>query len=130
MKIAKTVFLAGLIALGLACGYSKPANTPAMPGSMPNITQLAPNNANSGGPAFTLTVNGANFAGNAKINWNGMALTTTPMSGNKLVTTVPASDITTAGSAMVTVTNPGTPGGQYGGGTLPETSNSMTFTIN
>jgi hypothetical protein len=30
----------------------------------------------------------------------------------------------------VTVTNPGTPGGQYGGGTAAETSNMMTFTVN
>jgi hypothetical protein len=29
-----------------------------------------------------------------------------------------------------TVTNPGTPGGLYGGGTLPETSAPMNFTIN
>jgi len=32
--------------------------------------------------------------------------------------------------AAVTVTNPGTPGGIYGGGTAAETSNSVTFTIN
>jgi hypothetical protein len=37
--------------------------------------------------------------------------------------------IATAGTVSVTVTNPGTPGGQYGGGTMAETSNIMTFTI-
>jgi hypothetical protein len=31
---------------------------------------------------------------------------------------------------MVTVTNPGTAGGIYGGGTSAATSNSMAFTIN
>jgi hypothetical protein len=30
----------------------------------------------------------------------------------------------------VTVTNPGTPGGIYGGGTSPATSMPMTFMIN
>jgi hypothetical protein len=87
---------------------------------------------NSGGPAFVLTVNGTNFASNAAINWNGTAQTTTSVVlGTQLTATIPASDITTAGTtAAVTVTNPGTAGGQYGGGTLPETSNKMTFTIN
>ena len=80
--------------------------------------------------AFTLTVNGANFASNAQINWNGAAQTTTPVSAAQLTADIPASAIATAGTVTVTVTNPGTPGGTYGGGTLAETSNSMTFTIN
>jgi len=130
MKIAKTVLLAGLIAVGLACGYGSHASTPAAPGTMPNIAQLAPDNTNAGSAAFVLTVNGTNFASKAKINWNGTAQTTTLVSGSQLTTNIPASAIATAGTAAVTVTNPGTPGGIYGGGTLPETSNSMTFTIN
>jgi hypothetical protein len=132
MKIAKTVFLAGLLAAGLACGYSSKPTTPAGAGTTPNIATLAPDNMNSGGPAFVLTVNGTNFASNAAINWNGTAQTTTSVVlGTQLTATIPASDITTAGTtAAVTVTNPGTAGGQYGGGTLPETSNKMTFTIN
>jgi hypothetical protein len=47
-----------------------------------------------------------------------------------LTATIPASDVATAGTITVTVTNPGTPGGIYGGGTMAQTSNSMTFTIN
>ena len=97
---------------------------------MPNITQLAPNNMNSGGADFVLTVNGTNFAGGAKINWNGTPQTTTAVSASQLTATIPAAAIATAGTASVSVTNPGTAGGIYGGGTLPATSNSMTFTIN
>jgi hypothetical protein len=130
MKIVKPVILAALLAVGLACGYSSHAVTPPVAGTMPNITQLAPDNANSGAMAFTLTVNGANFASNAQINWNGAAQTTTPVSAAQLTADIPASAIATAGTVTVTVTNPGTPGGTYGGGTLAETSNSMTFTIN
>jgi hypothetical protein len=131
MKIAKTVLLAALLAVGLACGYSSHATTPATAGTMPNITALAPNNTNSGGPAFVLTVNGTNFNSNATINWNGAAQATTHVSGGQMTATIPATDIATAGTtATVTVTNPGTQGGIYGGGTMPETSNSMTFTIN
>jgi hypothetical protein len=131
MKIAKKVFLAALLAVGLACGYSAKSTTPAMAGTMPDIATLAPNNTNANGPAFVLTVNGTNFNGNATINWNGTAQTTTYVSGSQLMTTIPATDITTSGTtAAVSVTNPGTAGGLYGGGTSPETSNSMTFTIN
>ena len=131
MKIAKTVLLAGLIAVGLACGYSSHSNMPAAPGTMPNITQLVPNNATHGMTGQNLTVMGTNFTSNATINWNGKALTMTPGgTGSQLTAAIPDSDLASQGTASVTVTNPGTPGGIYGGGTLPETSNMMTFTIN
>jgi hypothetical protein len=133
MKILSTVLLAGLIASGLACGYSSKAASPPQPGAMPAITQLAPPSMNSGGPAFTLTVNGSNFAAKATVNWNGTAQTnTTFVSANQLMVTIPASAIATPGTVKVSVTNPGTPGmGQYGGGgTLPETSTTMDFAVN
>jgi hypothetical protein len=75
-------------------------------------------------------VTGTNFNSNATINWNGTALTTAHVSGTQLTATVPDADTATAGTFQVTVTNPGTPGGQYGGGTAAETSNMMTFTVN
>jgi hypothetical protein len=130
MKIAKTAFLAALLAVGLACGYTSKATTPPSAGTMPAISQLAPDNVNAGGPAFVLTVNGSSFGGSASINWNGTAQTTTHVNGSQLTATIPATAVTTAGTVAVTVTNPGTPGGLYGGGTSAETSNSMTFTIN
>ncbi|MFZ0952068.1 MAG: hypothetical protein WAN17_07375 [Candidatus Sulfotelmatobacter sp.] len=131
MKIAQVVFLTGLLAVGMACGYSKPATTPPTAGTMPTITELAPANITHGGAAFVLTVNGTDFSGTATIYWNGTAETTTVVSaGTQLMTTIPAADIATAGTAAVTVTNPGTAGGPYGGGTSAETSAPMTFTIN
>jgi len=130
MNTVKTMILGGLLAVGLGCGYSKHATTPTVAGTMPNISMLDPNNMAAGSASFVMTVNGTNFNGNASINWNGTAQTTTHVGANQLTATIPGSDIATAGTAAVTVTNPGTPGGIYGGGTLPETSNSMTFTIN
>jgi hypothetical protein len=75
-------------------------------------------------------VNGTNFNSNAAINLNGTAQMTSRVSANQLTATVPAASVATAGTITVTVTNPGTAGGIYGGGTAAETSNSMTFTIN
>jgi len=130
MKTAKTAILAGLLAVGLACGYSAKSTTPAVAGSMPNISALAPDTMTAGSASFVLTVNGTNFNNKAAINWNGAAQATSFVSANQLTATIPSASVATAGTVTVTVTNPGTPGGIYGGGTSPETSNSMTFTIN
>jgi hypothetical protein len=129
----KTTLLLAMIALTVACGYSS-KTTPPVAGAVPTIAQLAPTSATAGGPAFTLTVNGTNFGTKAVVNWNGVAQTsnTTYVSGSQLIVAVPASAIAATGTIAVTVTNPGTPGtGMYGsGGTLPETSSPMDFTVN
>jgi hypothetical protein len=133
MKTLPIILLAGLIASTLACGYSSKAAAPPQPGAMPAITQLVPPSMTSGGPAFTLTVNGSNFATKATVNLNGTAQSTTSfVTGNQLTVMIPGSAIATPGTVKVSVTNPGTPGmGQYGGGgTLPETSTTMDFPVN
>jgi hypothetical protein len=123
--------IVALTVLSFGCGYGTPKSTPAQPGTVPTISQLAPNSMTSGGAAFVLTVNGSNFASNSAINWNATAQTTTFVSANQMMATIPASAIATPGTAAVTVTNPGTPAtGPYGGGTLAETSTATTFTIN
>jgi hypothetical protein len=131
----KTVSALLLAILCFGCGgYSAPKAAPAQAGIVPTIAAILPNAANHGDPAFTLTVNGSTFNNNAVVSWNGMAQTTVHPAANQLTVAIPAAAITDAGSAAVTVTNPGssTSGGPYGGGTSTksETSNSMTFKIN
>jgi hypothetical protein len=135
MQTAKTFVLVTLLAAGLACGGYNSKSTPITPpaaGTKPNIGALVPASATAGSSLGTngLMATGTNFNSNATINWNGTALTTTFVSTTQLTATVPDADTASAGTAAVTVTNPGIPGGIYGGGTSPETSNSMTFTIN
>jgi len=55
------------------------------------------------------------------VNFNGSSRTTTYVSTTQLQATVPASDLTTAGTYPITVTNP-TPGGG--------TSGTQMFTVN
>jgi hypothetical protein len=129
MKTVQVILLIGLITMGMACGYSKPATTAAQPGAIPTLSNLNPASQISGSSAFLLTVNGANFGANAMINFNGAVETTTRVSSTQLTTTISGSAIMAAGTVPVTVTNPGTPGGMYGGGTLAETSAPMNFTI-
>ena len=129
-----TLLLTPLLALGLACGYSSPKASAPVAGTTPTISQLNPDNVNSGGADFTLTVNGTNFGSKAVVNWNGAAQTagTTFVSSSQLTVAIPASMIAATGTVQVTVTNPGNPGtGIYGtGATLPETSTATSFTIN
>lgn len=131
MKTVSTMLLGTLILITLACGYSS-KSTPPVAGTVPVIAQLSPSSATAGDPAFTLTVNGTNFGTKAVINWNGTVQSTTFVSGSQLTMSVPSTAVANSGSVQVTVTNPGTQGtGMYGsGGTLPETSTPMTFTIN
>src|SRR3984893_12550476 len=130
-QAVKATLLVTFTALTLACGYSS-KTTPPVAGSVPTIAALSPAGMAAGRSAFTLTVTGTNFGSQAVVNWNGAARTTAFVSGNQVTAAIPAADIATAGSAAVTVTNPGTPGtGMYGsGGTLAETSSPMSFTIN
>jgi hypothetical protein len=84
---------------------------PAQTNPVPLINQpLVPDAAALGGKGFTLTVNGTSFVSSSVVNWNGSALATTFVSGAQLTATVPASDISKANTASVTVFNP-SPGG-------------------
>ncbi len=127
-KTVTTTLLVGLIALALGCGYSK-KTMPVQAGTIPAIAQLSPPSATANN-SVPLEVDGTSFATNAVINFNGAAMATTFVSATKLETTVPASAIMNAGAVPVTVTNPGVPGGIYGGGTAAETSAAMNFTVN
>src|ERR1022692_3866862 len=68
---------------------------------------LVPSSAIPGGPGFTLTLNGAGFVSSSVVNWNGHARTTQFVSKTRLTAVIPATDIATAGTGWVTVTNPG-----------------------
>jgi uncharacterized protein (TIGR03437 family) len=93
------------------------------PNPVPVLVSLNPNQANVGGGAFTLTVNGNSFLSNSIVRWNGADRPTTFVSQTQLTAAIPASDVASAGTATVTVFNPASAGG--GGGT----SNTLTFMV-
>jgi hypothetical protein len=129
MKLPLILVLAAVAATA-GCGYSSKPTTPPSAGTMPVISQLVPNNVIAGSSTFTLEVDGSKFGGQAVVNFNGAAMSTTFVSSTKLTASIPASAITASGTVPVTVTNPGTPGGLYGGGTQAATSAAVDFTIN
>jgi hypothetical protein len=128
LKVASTTLLAGLILFALGCGYSK-SMVPVQPGTMPTISQLNPASGTANN-SFLLEVDGTQFANNAAINFNGVPMTTTVVSSNKLQATIPATAVMNAGAVPVTVTNPAVGGGRYGGGTNAATSTPVNFTVN
>ncbi len=125
----KTVLVCLLAVFCCSCGYGSKNTTPPAPGVKPAITALVPSSVNANSAGFVLTVNGNSFNSNAEVKWNGTSQNTTVVTGNQLTVNIPTSMVTTPGTVQVTVENPGTAGGMYGGGTMDETSNPMTFTI-
>ena len=77
------------------------------PPPVPALSSLSPASATAGSGGFTLTVNGSNFVSGAVVRWNGANRTTAFVSATQLTATIPASDTATAGTAQVSVTNPG-----------------------
>ena len=74
-------------------------NQPLIPTAMP-----------PGSAGFTLSVSGTGFLKDATVDFNHAALTTTFVDSEHLTAVVPAADVATAQTAVVTVVNPA-PGG-------------------
>ncbi len=113
LGIASILCLAG-------CGGGTAPPVTIQPNPVPTITTISPDNAMAGGAAFTLTINGTNFVAASIVSFGGTVATTTFISSGQLTAAIPAAAIASAGTAIVTVTNPAPGGG---------TSNPVNFTI-
>ena len=71
------------------------------------MAPLSPVSQPPGGNGRSLTVNGSGFVSGAQAYWNGAPLPTTYVSPSQLQASVPAGDVQTDGSAVVTIRNPG-----------------------
>ena len=100
--------------------YTTPIVTTVTPNPVPQISSISPSSKVAGSAQFTMTINGSNFIAGSTVQVNGSARSTGLISSSQLTATILASDITTAGTKNITVTNP-TPGGG--------TSNLQTFTV-
>jgi uncharacterized protein (TIGR03437 family) len=86
----------------------------------PEITSLSPSSAPVGGVPLTLTINGSGFVMSSSVTFNGISHTPTIVSSSELTIALITSDVATAGSFPVVVTNPAPGGG---------TSNALNFTV-
>jgi len=124
--------IVALLACGLASACSQYNTNLSVQTSSSVLTYVSPSTANVGGQGFTIFANGSGFISGAVILWNGKPLVTSVISSLQLTATVPASDLTTAGTVQVAVQIPGS--AQSGtqnvnNTTTTEVSNVVEFTI-
>jgi hypothetical protein len=116
------LLLAGMLSLG-ACQHdsqSDPSATTLDASPVPSVSAVSPTSAAAGSPTLTLEVTGSDFVGTSVINWNGTPLATGFISDTVLTATLPATELTSTGTASVTVVTPPPGGG---------TSAALTFAI-
>jgi hypothetical protein len=92
--------------------------TPKVPAPM--ISTIAPTAGTVGGPALTLTLDGANLASTSVVKFKGTSKVTTFVSSTQIKAAFAAADLAAAGSFPVTVFDSAS----------NETSNATTFTVN
>jgi len=132
--LVRMLAVGGIVSLLLLAGCgggtsqsvsNQPVNSPPPPptggsNTVPTIQVLFPSCAPAGEPV-QLTVVGLNFVASSVVRWNGSDRPTTSNGSiNGLIAQISASDVAAAGTAAVTVFNPGPGGGS---------SNPSTFTI-
>ncbi len=105
----------------LSGGLSSNPFTFTIDNPLPTATLLTPSSATAGGAGFTLTVNGTNLVNGSTVLWKGSSRATVFLSATQLTATINASDIATAGTASVAISNPAPGGG---------VSNALSFTVN
>jgi hypothetical protein len=89
--------------LSIQIAPSAPAGNP-----IPFLNQpLVPSAVATGSSSFTLKISGTGFVSGASVNFNGTALTTTFVDNEHLSATVPGAAVASAGTATITVSNPG-----------------------
>lgn len=108
---------AGLVLDGIRVGTTWPSVTAI---ATPSTTSISPSSASVGDPAFTLTVNGSDFANNSVITWNGTDKATSFVNSTQLTASIASTDLSSAGTVNVGVSTPG----------AASASNTQTFTIN
>jgi hypothetical protein len=114
---------AGNVTIGVingAGGKLSNLTTVTVDNPSPKLTTLSKSSVTTGSAAFTLTVTGSGFVAASKLTWKGVPLTTTFVSETSLSATIPASYLTTAGTAAIAAVNPAPGGG---------TSTALTVTI-
>jgi len=110
-----------LLLLASLCGCAASVsaqNSPSNP--VPLISWLTPPSTPPGGSGVTIAVYGSGFVPSSIVQWNGLERATTFVSANELTAVVSSSDTATAGTALVTVSNPAVGG---------DKSNTASFSV-
>ena len=101
-------------------GTSTPPLMMTLNNPLPTVSAMSPSSKFAGDTAFTLALTGTNFNASSVVSINGSNRATTFLSTTQLTAQLLASDITTVGSRVITVSNPAPGGG---------VSNSLNLTV-
>lgn len=124
LKLTRSLFTVAILLLAPTMALTQRDSKGAQStktATVPTISSISPTSITAGGPGFTLTVNGTNYASGSVVVWNSTTMTTTYGGATKLTALIPNTLIAAAGTAQVKVYT----SGRYGG-----TSNGVTFTMN
>jgi IPT/TIG domain len=135
--IAPVILILGALLSGCGSQFNGAANTgggagPTPPAGSPTITSLSPSTAVAGGPSFTVTVTGTNFASTDTVEWNFTPLSSTYISPTEMQAQVPASLIATPGGVSVIVATVPPQTMNFGGSftiEVPPLSGNTEFTL-
>jgi hypothetical protein len=105
----------GAISGGVNFTVTAPAGNP-----IPSISFLSPSSLTVGATPQNLTINGTGFLSKSSVTFNGIAHTPTFVSSIQLTISLTSTDLATAGTFPVVVTNPAPGGG---------TSNAVDFPV-
>lgn len=130
------VFLTSLALVGCSSGGGNNADTGSGGGGtgsggggtgsgggqnpVPTLTSISPSSAPAGSSATTITATGSNFVSSSFLEWNNAGLATSYVNSTTLTAQISTTDLSTAGTATVMVTNPSPGGG---------TSTALNFVI-
>jgi hypothetical protein len=107
------------------CGGGASGTSTPPVSATPAISSTSPTNVTAGGAAFTITIDGSNFASGATVSWNNpsnpafIGGAATFVSATRITLSISAVNIAIPGIVQVTVKNPGS-----------SASNSVMFIVN
>ncbi len=92
-------------------GGTSAAATFTVNNPVPAVTAVNPLSTLAGSGDASLDLTGTGFVSSSVVNWNGMPLTTTFVSGTEVKATLPMADQAIASASQITVANPAPAGG-------------------
>jgi len=111
---AADVATAGIVPVSVRDGdgvITNAVNFAVLAPLVPHINSISPFAAVQGGPAFTLTVNGARFEPTSVVTWGSSPRATHYVSPSQVTADIPASDLANLAYFPIRVFNPGANGG-------------------
>ena len=92
-------------------GGTSTSSTFTVNNPLPVLNSISPTSVAVGSAAFTLSLSGSNFNASSVVNFNAKPVSTTFVSATALTASIPATDVATAATDSVTVSNPAPGGG-------------------